>query len=46
VAAPAVTVPQVTSAAPVPVAGEAAQNGHVTNDSPTAADSSPGQPAD
>ena len=31
---------------PVPSGGEAAQNGHVTNGSPTAADSSPGQPAE
>jgi len=41
-----VAVPQVSATPPVPPASEAAQNGHVTNGSPTAADSSPGQPAE
>jgi K(+)-stimulated pyrophosphate-energized sodium pump len=42
---PTVAMPQV-SAPPVPPASEAGQNGHVTNGSATAADSSPGQPAE
>jgi K(+)-stimulated pyrophosphate-energized sodium pump len=46
VAAPTVAMPHVSQAPPVPAGGEAAQNGHVTNGSPTAADSSPGQPAE
>jgi len=46
VAAPTVAVPQVSAAPPVPAGGEAGQNGHVANGSPTAADSSPGQPAE
>jgi K(+)-stimulated pyrophosphate-energized sodium pump len=41
-----VAMPQVSGTPPVPPAGEAAQNGHVTNGSPTVADSSPGQPAE
>jgi K(+)-stimulated pyrophosphate-energized sodium pump len=41
-----VAMPQVSATPPVPPASEAAQNGHVTNGSPTAADSSPGQPAE
>jgi K(+)-stimulated pyrophosphate-energized sodium pump len=45
-APPTVAMPPVSSAPPVPSGGEAAQNGHVTDGSPTAADSSPGQPAE
>jgi K(+)-stimulated pyrophosphate-energized sodium pump len=46
-APPTVAMPHVSQAPPpVPAAGEAAQNGHATNGSPTAADSSPGQPAE
>jgi len=44
-APPTVAMPPVSSAPPVP-SGEAAQNGHVPNESPTAADSSPGQPSE
>ena len=43
---PTAAMPQVSATPPVPPASEAAQNGHVTNGSPTAADSSPGQPAE
>jgi K(+)-stimulated pyrophosphate-energized sodium pump len=42
-APPTVAVPHVS---PAPPAGEAAQNGQVASGSPTAADSSPGQPAE
>src|ERR1700730_8816646 len=45
VAAPTVAMPPVSSAPPVPSGGGAAQNGHVTNGSPTATDSPPCQPA-
>ena len=46
-APPTVAMPQQVSATPpVPAGGEAAQNGHVPNGSPTAADSSPGQPSE
>jgi K(+)-stimulated pyrophosphate-energized sodium pump len=45
-APPTVAMPHVSPAPPVPAEREAAQNGHVTNGSPTAADSSPGQPAE
>jgi K(+)-stimulated pyrophosphate-energized sodium pump len=44
-APPTVSMPSVSSAPPVP-AGEPAQNGHVSSESSTAADSSPGQPAE
>jgi K(+)-stimulated pyrophosphate-energized sodium pump len=46
VAAPTVAMPPVSPAPPVPPAGEPAQNGHVTNGTPTAADSSPGHPSE
>jgi K(+)-stimulated pyrophosphate-energized sodium pump len=42
---PTVAMPQVSAPPPVPAGGEAGQNGHATG-SPTAADSSPGQPAE
>jgi K(+)-stimulated pyrophosphate-energized sodium pump len=46
-APPTVAMPQQVSATPpVPAGGEAAQNGHVPNGSPTSADSSPGQPSE
>ena len=45
-APPTVAMPHVSRGAPGPRGREAAQNGHVTNGSPTAADSSPGQPAE
>jgi K(+)-stimulated pyrophosphate-energized sodium pump len=45
-APPTVAMPHVSQAPPVPAGGEPAQNGHVTNGSPTAADSSPGQPSE
>jgi K(+)-stimulated pyrophosphate-energized sodium pump len=45
-APPTVVMPQVVAAPPVPSAGEAGQNGHATDGLPTAADSSPGQPAE
>jgi K(+)-stimulated pyrophosphate-energized sodium pump len=43
---PTVAMPQVSAPPPVPAGGEAGQNGHATNGSPTAAESSPGQPAE
>ncbi len=44
-APPTVAMPHVSSEPPVP-AGEPAQNGHGSSESSTAADSSPGQPAE